>query len=352
MKKDFLEHLGFTEEELKGKVGRPKLADHETKKKSIILASFAFIVVVLLLIFGYGTLFGFDKFALLASVRNKKTEYESNVLITDIKPLISKIKLREGTKRKLYLSIKPSGSGNKKISYTSSNEEIARVDDEGRVVGVGVGKAVITAKTLDGSDKEAKFNINVIKNVSGTCDIKDFTLATASVNYNIECDNAKVKEIQYKIGDSDYKTLITKKLNDKINLSKKDLKEKLSLKVIYYPNNSKVTKYTTKKINNTTTTKGTVGFCDLVLKEVKSNMTKYDISCNNASVTKIAYKIGSGSYIGISNSNLADTIIYEESDVTRTIYFDVDYVIDGTKRTKTINKSSIIEKKTPSQNKE
>ena len=207
MKKDFFEHLGFTEEELKSKVGRPKLADNETKKKSIILASFAFIVVILLLVFGYGTLFGFDKLALLASVKDKNVEYESSVLITEIKPLISNIKLREGTKRKLYLSIKPTNSGNKKIGYVSSDENIARVDDQGRVVGVGVGKASITAKTLDGSNKEAKFNVEVIKNVSGTCDIKDFSLSSSSVNYNVECDNAKVKEIQYKIRRSLFHTL-------------------------------------------------------------------------------------------------------------------------------------------------
>ena len=68
------------------------------------LIAFAFIVVILLLVFGYGTLFGFDKLALLASVKDKNVEYESSVLITEIKPLISNIKLREGTKRKLYLS--------------------------------------------------------------------------------------------------------------------------------------------------------------------------------------------------------------------------------------------------------
>ena len=344
MKKDFVEFLGFTDEELKGKVGRPKLADKETKKKSILLAVFSFVAVILLLVFGYGTLFGFDKLSLLASIRKNNAEYESNTLITDIKPLISKVKLREGTKRKLYLSIKPSNSGNKKIGYVSSDESIAKVDDKGRVVGLKVGKAIITVKTLDGSNKEATFNVEVIKNASGTCDIKDFSLASNGVNYNIECNNAKVKSIKYKVGSSDYKDLITKKLNDKLYLSKKDLEKKVYLKVTYYPNNSKITKYDVKSVSTPKTTKAYIGECNLILKEVKSNYAKYDVSCENASVTKIAYKIGNGSYIGIDTSNLADTIIYEESNVTRTLYFNVDYVIDGTNRTKNITKSSIIEK--------
>ena len=110
-------------------------------------------------------------------------------------------------------------------------KKIVSVNKKGVVKGKKVGKAKITAKTLDGSDKEATFNVEVIKNASGTCDIKDFSLASNGVNYNIECNNAKVKSIKYKVGSSDYKDLITKKLNDKLYLSKKDLEKKVYLMI-------------------------------------------------------------------------------------------------------------------------
>ena len=81
------------------------------------------------------------------------------------------------------------------------------------------------------------------------------------------------------------------------------------------------------------------------IKDVKSNSAKYDISCTNATVTKIAYKIGNGSYVGIDSSSLADTVLYEESDVTRVIYFNIEYQIDGTTKKNSVTKSSIIEKR-------
>ena len=69
---------------------------------------------------------------------------------------------------------------------------------------------------------------------------------------------------------------------------------------------------------------------------------RYDIDCKNATVSKIAYKIGNGSYVGIHSSSLADTILYEESNVTRQLYFNIEYQVDGTTRIRTITKASII----------
>ena len=95
-------------------------------------------------------------------------------------------------------------------------------------------------------------------------------------------------------------------------------------------------KYSKKQVN---------GNCSLTIKEVNSNSAKYDITCDNATVNKIAYKIGNGSYVGIDASSLADTVLFEECDVTRVIYFNVEYTIDGSDTIKTITKSSIIQKK-------
>lgn len=97
-----------------------------------------------------------------------------------------------------------------------------------------------------------------------------------------------------------------------------------------------------KKIRQTKEKKGS---CNLTIKEINTNSAKYDITCNNATVNKIAYKIGDGSYVGIDESNLADTILFEESDVTRIIYFNINYVVDGTNNLKTITKNGVIQKK-------
>ncbi len=341
LKKDKIEFLGFEDEE-KRKVGRPKLADKETKKKSIIIACASFLIVILLLIFGYGTLFGFKDIKLLGSA-SKRTANKENVLVNEIKPIIQNVVIKEKTARKLYLTVLPANASNKDLRYKSSNEDVASVDSNGKVIGKKEGNAVITVNTLDGSNKETTFKITVVKNAEGKCDFKSLTKNNDSVDYNIECNNASIKEIQYKISDGKYESLNTKKNYGTVNFSKIQLKDNVTFKVVYYPNNSKISKYSTKNLKiNTTTTKEIKGSCTLDFKDVKSNSLKYNITCNNASVTKIAYKIGNGSYVGIDPGYMADTILYEESDVTRVIYFNVDYKVNGSSRQKTITKSNVI----------
>ena len=344
MKKDIVEYLGFDDDE-KPKVGRPKLADKKTKQKSLIIAALSFFAVTLLLVFGYGNLVGFRSINLLGSV-NEPLDSEQNVLITDLSPLVKDITLKEGTARKVYLTVLPANANNKKIRYESSDENVAIVDEVGKVTAIKEGNAIIKAFSTDGSLKTADFNITVIKDASGKCSLFSLNKNNNGVNYQVECENAKLKEIQYKVGSNgDYKKLASKKLSGIIKFSDDQLKEKITLKVVYYPNNSKITKYQTRTINNITTTKKLDGGCLLSIKEVKSNSAKYDITCDNASVNKIAYKIGNGSYVGIDPSSLADTILFEESDVTRVIYFSVEYSIDGDDKINTVTKSSIIEKK-------
>lgn len=343
MKKDIVEYLGFDDNE-KNKVGRPKLADKKTKRKSLIIACLSFFAVILLLVFGYGTLFGFRNINLKGTIN--QNDIAEKVLVEEIKPLVKDITLKVGTARKAYLTVLPASATDKSIVYESSDEDIATVDDEGKVVGVSVGNATITAKTKDGSNLSTSFEVKVIKNATGKCNFTSLLKTSRGIEYVTECNNAKIKEIQYKVGDNNFETLLTKKATDEVNFSDKQLEEKITFKVVYYPNNSKVTKYETKTINGKEkTTKAPTGSCSLILKDVKASSAKYDITCKNASVSKIAYKIGNGSYVGLDSSSLADTIIFEESDVTRVIYFNVEYTIDGTNKVKTLSKSSIIEKK-------
>lgn len=329
----------------KNPVGRPKLASRETKNRSLIIAGLSFVAVLLLLVFGYGTLFGFKNNRLLASI-NKTNKIRENILISQINPLIKDITLKEGTSRKVYLTVLPSDATDKSIEYKSNDPKIAIVDKNGKVTAISFGKTKVVAKTKDGSNKIAEFNINVVKDGSGSCDFTSLEKINNNIDYSIECDNAKVKEIQYSINNGGFNKLLTKKLNDTVAMSKKNLENSdIVFKVVYYPNNSKITKYKTKKISfKKTTTKNIDGVCNLNIVEVGTNSAKYDITCDNATVSKIAYKVGNGSYVGLDSSSLADTIIFEESDVTRVIYFSVEYIIDKTNIKKTVTDSGIIQK--------
>lgn len=54
--------------------------------------------------------------------------------------------------------LKVSNSSNKSITWTSSNEKIAKVDSNGKVTGIGIGTATITA-TVDGNKLTCKVSI-------------------------------------------------------------------------------------------------------------------------------------------------------------------------------------------------
>lgn len=338
--KEEIEYLGF--EDVPRKVGRPKLATPEKKKKSLIFALLSFVLVIFIMIYGYYTLFGYKKLDLKGSAV-QTTDTTGNILVSSITPIIKDITLQVGTARKVYLSVFPQGATNKNIAYESMNETVAFVDAEGKVSAYAAGKTKIVAKTMDGSNKTAEFNITVIKNSDGACSFDSLEKTYDGVNYDINCDNAKIKDIEYQIDNENYASINSSKKSGTVKFSEKQLKSSIKFKVIYYANSSSVESYTVKALpKNTTTTKKKEGLCNLTLVKVNTNSAKYDISCTNATVNKIAYKIGSGSYIGLSESNLADTVIFEESDVTRVIYFMVQYGIDGTDEVKTITQSSII----------
>lgn len=343
MKKEIVEYLGFEEDELPKKVGRPKLADKKTKKKSLVIASLSFLAVTMLLVFGYGTLFGFNSLNLVGNVTGKNTSNEV-IKVEKITPIIKDVTLKIGMAKKVYLTVYPANASNMNIEYESANPEVAIVDELGNVTGIKEGRAKIIARTTDGTGKTTTFNIKVVKDAKGKCIVSNLNKVSTGINYEIECSNAQIKQVQYKVGNEDYMSLLSKKAAGEVDLSKEQLKEKIVLKVVYYPNNSKVSSYSTKELNDKTTTKSKKGNCDVDIKNVTTNSVKYDVSCSNATPTKIAYKIGNGSYVGIETGNVADTILFEESDITRIIYFNVQYQIDGTDTIKSITRNAIIQK--------
>lgn len=65
---------------------------------------------------------------------------------------------------KLHATVSPEDATNKKINWTSSDERIAKVNEEGIVLGISKGQIKITAKTEDGGyTKECKVTVTDIK---------------------------------------------------------------------------------------------------------------------------------------------------------------------------------------------
>ncbi|MDO4194417.1 MAG: leucine-rich repeat protein, partial [Erysipelotrichaceae bacterium] len=70
--------------------------------------------------------------------------------VTGITMTTTELRVAVGDTGKIQASVVPENAGNKTILWSSDNESIASVNDEGIVTGTAAGTAVITAKTEDG----------------------------------------------------------------------------------------------------------------------------------------------------------------------------------------------------------
>lgn len=104
----------------------------------------------------------------------------SNNLLSEIKLNKYSMTLQVGASEILYATIDNEETSNKNVTYKSSNESIATVDDEGRVKGLNVGKANILVTIEDGnkittSNCEVEVtmsNVNFEKRVIELCNIE------------------------------------------------------------------------------------------------------------------------------------------------------------------------------------
>lgn len=93
----------------------------------------------------------------------KSANYKDPIIkVTELKINTSKIELEEGTSFKLNVIVLPNEATNKEIKWSSSNEAVASVTNEGLVKAIGEGSATITAKSIDG-DKTVTCNVTVNK---------------------------------------------------------------------------------------------------------------------------------------------------------------------------------------------
>ena len=63
----------------------------------------------------------------------------------------SSVTLEKGNSETISVTISPTNASNKGVAWTSSNEAVATVDENGIITAVGVGEATVTATSKDGS---------------------------------------------------------------------------------------------------------------------------------------------------------------------------------------------------------
>ena len=157
---------------------------------------------------------------------NKISNGSSNatkVNVSSVKLNNSAINVYVGKTYNLSATVYPSNATNKSLVWSSSNTNIATVDNSGRITGKAVGTTNITVRTVDGN-KTATAKVNVSKeeikvtkvsiNVKGTINGCETTNATATVSPT----NADNKTIKWSSSNPSVATIDS---NGKINAIKK-----------------------------------------------------------------------------------------------------------------------------------
>ncbi|MCT4601267.1 MAG: Ig-like domain-containing protein, partial [Marinifilaceae bacterium] len=107
----------------------------------------------------------------------------------------TKLELRENENTQLIATILPEDASNKKVKWTSSNENIATVVSDGTIYAKGIGECIITVTTLDGA-KTATCNLLVKKKIKHV-----FSVSIDEITYKVPLN--ETKQITYSINPSD-----------------------------------------------------------------------------------------------------------------------------------------------------
>lgn len=124
-----------------------------------------------------------------------ETRIVSGIIIKEGTPVsgvsisTSESSINVGNTLQLEATVEPSNATNQNVTWSSSNPEIATVDETtGLVTGVAVGSATITATSVDGG-KTATATVNVVETLSNYYWYAGATLPTSISN--IQTDNTK-----------------------------------------------------------------------------------------------------------------------------------------------------------------
>lgn len=108
---------------------------------------------------------------------------ETNIAVNKISLNKDKITIYKGESTNLVATIEPTNATNKDVTWTSSNETIASVDQQGKVVAKEKGKSIITVTTIDGNFS-ANCEIEVVEKSQQNISVTGIKLNKTSTNLN------------------------------------------------------------------------------------------------------------------------------------------------------------------------
>lgn len=124
----------------------------------------------------------------------------AEVAVTEVKASIESAEISVGNGTQITASVLPANATNKKLTYSSSDESVATVNDAGAVVGIGAGKATITVRSANGKTASVEVTVTYV-NVTGiTIDPSKLELDVnnvATLTAAVEPANASAKLVKW-----------------------------------------------------------------------------------------------------------------------------------------------------------
>ncbi len=158
----------------------------------------------------YGNIIAVGEGEATVTVKSADDETKSDTITVTVKKPVTEIgvtpaevTLEKGGTEKLTVIVNDDAT-NKKVTFISSDEKVATVDEEGNIVAVGDGEAVITVVSDDNSEIKVTVPVTVKTPVKELTAADDFTLEVGGVK-NVEArvnEDATNKELIYETSDS------------------------------------------------------------------------------------------------------------------------------------------------------
>lgn len=219
----------------------------------------------------------------------------------------SSITMDAGISKRLTATVKPANTSNKSITWTSSDEKVAKVSSKGVVTAVSAGTAVIKATTADGSKLSATCRINVTQKITKvTFAKKTFTARVGEktkLQYTTLPANATNKTLNWsssnkKIATVSSNGVVTGVAAGTVKITVKTLdgkfKNTCTVKVVMPVKSVKMSKSTmTLGIGKTAALSAVVSPKTATNKEVTWTSSDYDVADVSATGKVTGKKIGS-----------------------------------------------------------
>lgn len=124
-----------------------------------------------------------------------KVLVDNLIFVSDIALSETEITLNEGKSTKIATTISPSMASNKTLLWSSSNDDIATVTQDGNITASSNGTAVISVKSTDGSNISASCIVNVVKPTSSIYKVSDNNVRVYTSNKTIHICNIPINQI-------------------------------------------------------------------------------------------------------------------------------------------------------------